>query len=136
MLSSADEIHAIEAGQSEADACDNVQLPGDWQGYLARSQSIGVRSDATSRSALRRQYALVFLGRRAQFAGGVYNSRSPTVFTALAVEQLSVENRQRRQSSYPWLANLLAVMETLEREQNTKENLGAAVIRFPVRGKP
>lgn len=139
MLSTADEVHAVKA--IEATCGDialgaSLQLAGDWQGYIARFNEAATVDDLNARLSLRRQLALAYLGRRAQSAGGVYNSTSPTVLSSAVVERISAENRQRRQSRYPWLADLLAITEALERDQHVNGNVRASVIALAARRAP
>ncbi len=133
MLSSADEMQAVEAGSREADLGASFQVAGDWHSYVIRSQNQASADDQNSRLAKRRKCALAYLGKRSQLAGGVYNSRSPSIFTNAAIEELREANRHRRQARYPWLANLLAITEALERDQQTKENVRGSILSFPSR---
>lgn len=133
MLSSVDEMQAVEAGSREAVLGASFQVAGDWHSYVMRSQHQASADDQGSRLAMRRKCALAYLGKRSQLAGGVYNSRSPSIFTNIAIEELREANRHRRQARYPYLADLLAITEALERDQQAKVNVCVSVLTFPSR---
>lgn len=133
MLSSANDVDHTESIDAILASDSMVQLAGDWSAYSSRIAHAGLLPDIDTRLSTRRQCALAYMGKRAQLAGGVYNSTSATVFTDAFTEVLGAENRQRRHRRYPWLAELLAITEALEREQHVNGSVTASVISFPAR---
>ena len=105
---------------------------GDWLTYRQRCAEISQGgNDATYRSQARRALALAYLGRRAQWHGGVFSSTQPSVLTPIMVARLTETNTERRQQRYPWLAQLLSIVAELDREQHAQARLGGTVLTFP-----
>ena len=130
MQSLANEVKAVKSTHDEVTLTTYDQISGDWHAYKKRIEESAATDDAMSRLTMRRECALAYLGSRAQLVGGVYNSAAPTVFTAQAIQELCTKNRERRDAKYPWLAELLAIMEALQHEQNAKGLASASIISF------
>ena len=130
MQSLAHEVEAVKSAHDEVNLTLTNQISGDWHAYKNSIDNSAAIDDAASRLTQRRQAALAYLGSRAQLVGGVYNSASPTVFTAQAIQELSAKNRERRDATYPWLAELLAIMDALQNDQNAKGLASASIISF------
>lgn len=136
MLSTApvvDSINTVESIDSIPPLIEVAEIVRDWPAFKTQIAVAANILDADMRLTTRRRAALAYLGKRAQAAGGVYNSTAATVFTGAFIELLGDENRQRRHRRYPWLADLLAIMEALERDQYTNGSVTASVISFPSR---
>ena len=85
-------------------------------------------------TAYRRQCALAYLGKRAQFHGGAYSEMRARTFTPRFLFELGDINRKQRFSRYPWLGKLADLIVEIEREQE-RVNLSGNVISFIVAAK-
>ncbi|MDP9108466.1 MAG: hypothetical protein M3N23_05280 [Pseudomonadota bacterium] len=122
----------LQPSDAENLAMAELYAEGDWGLYrLRRNQIDHADKDIVMSLKRQRALALAYLGKRAQCAGGVFNSVSPTVLTPAVVEQLGTDNTSRRHARYPWLAQLLAIAAELDREQHAHASLGARVLSFP-----
>ena len=113
----------------------NVQ--GDWQGYQQQCARFRNNDEIDpcygDIIAYQRQCALAYLGKRAQFYGGVGCSKHPRIFTLKLVSELERLNNAKRFSRYPWLEtllNLLAKIEQLQDEAGSGNVISLVPHRF------
>ena len=126
--SSQDAIDTPLVTMAPLDAC----VEGDWAHYRQRSGEILQSAlDNEARLQTRRTLALSYLGRRAQWHGGVFSSTQPTVLTPARIASMSESNTARRQQRYPWLAQMLSIVAELDREQHSQMRLSGTVLSFP-----
>jgi hypothetical protein len=101
-----------------------IQNPeGNWNEYLRRSarrrDADKLYLDRAEFLADSRDCALAYLGKRAQFNGGVGSKLTPRILTPQMIADLEASNRAKRYSLYPWmetLANLSAEIERIQDE--------------------
>ena len=65
----------------------------------------------------KRDCALAYLGKRAQFYGGVCSKTKPRILTPQMLTDLEASNRAKRHSLYPWMETLMNLMAEVERSQ-------------------
>ena len=117
---------------SETTATPDLHLEGDWTLYRQRCDAVsqsGMPPEA--RLQARQTLALAYLGRRAQWHGGVFSSTQPTVLTAQRIAALTESNTARREQQYPWLAQMLAIVAELEKVQHSQMRMSGRVLSFP-----
>jgi hypothetical protein len=93
---------------------------GDWGSYKHHRAQLGGRDLLPRNENLalyRRQCALAYLGKRAQFHGGVCNKVQPRILTPRFIMELDATNRNQRFTRYPWLEKLTDLIDEIEREQ-------------------
>lgn len=76
--------------------------------------------------AYKRACAMAYLGKRAQFHGGVCNGSHPHVITPKFVADLDAANRAVRYQRYPWLGkmmNLLNEIKCIQDEISANSNV-------------
>jgi len=96
---------------------------GDWQAYLQqRARCHGneemINYHYGSAIVYQRQCALVYLGNRAQFHGGVCSKKHPRVLTPKLLSDLERMNKAKRYSRYPWMETLLNLLSEIEQIQD------------------
>lgn len=122
-----------EQAATVIEAIDEAPAAGDWSAYRRRSAFL----DATPVLPLqqmidaKRHYALAYLGERAQLRGGVFRASKPTVFTETMVAALAKRNTSARFARYPWLAQMLALINALDDAQYSVMNKDENVLTFP-----
>ncbi len=98
----------------------NVQ--GDWQGYQQQCARFRGNDEIDPCDgnviAYQRQCALAYLGKRAQFYGGVGCSKQPRIFTPKLLSELERINKTKRFNRYPWLETLLNLLAKIEQLQD------------------
>jgi hypothetical protein len=110
---------------------------GDWSAYQRHSmhgRSNDFINSDDKLTAYRRQCALAYLGKRAQFHGGAYSEMRARTFTPRFLFELGDINRKQRFSRYPWLGKLADLIVEIEREQE-RVNLSGNVISLIVAAK-
>ena len=65
----------------------------------------------------KRDCALAYLGKRAQFYGGVCSKTKPRILTSEVLADLEASNRAKRHDLYPWMETLMNLMAEVERSQ-------------------
>ncbi len=98
---------------------------GDWQAYLkqcARYHDNEEMINARYGSAIayQRQCALAYLGKHAQYYGGVC-SKEPRIFTPILISKLEILNKAKRFMRYPWLERLLNLLSEIEHIQGQRD---------------
>lgn len=94
---------------------------GNWSLYRNRCNSLTTnaqQADAESQR-VRRAFARAYLGRRAQLNGGVYSSSKPSVLTEAVIADLTAANTARRMQRYPWIGQMLSILEELDKMQGS-----------------
>ena len=94
---------------------------GDWTAYRRHSKSLAKADFAGNVGGLdnfRRQCALAYLGKKAQFFGGTCSKMVSSTFTPRFVADLGAINESRRFSRYPWLGRLINILAEMERDQS------------------
>jgi hypothetical protein len=95
---------------------------GDWKAYLYHSKKCHEQTDIIDRygsvTAYKRACALAYLGRRAQYRGGVCNIRHPHIMTPQFIANLAASNKTQRYTRYPWLETFMNMLEEIERVQD------------------
>ena len=95
---------------------------GDWKSYLEHVGKCSENKDLIrcygSVIEYKRQCAMLYLGKRAQFHGGVCSRTQPRVLTSQLVAELSDTNKVQRYKRYPWLETLLNLLAEIERIQD------------------
>ena len=115
------------------DAIIGASAVGDWTVFKRRFDFL----DATPVLAIqqnveaKRQYALDYLGERAQLRGGVFRPTKPTVFTETVVAALARRNTAARNARYPWLAQMMALIAALDDAQYNVSGKVGNVLAFP-----
>jgi hypothetical protein len=103
---------------------------GDWdayQLYSARCSNKDGVADMESLLTYRQQCALAYLGKRAQFHGGVCSKIQPRIFTAHFINELGVSNKVKRFKRYPWLEKFVDLIAEIEREQENTSGSGNVI---------
>ena len=115
------------------DAFDDATAAGDWSIYRRRCAFLDATPVLPSQQVidLKRQYALAYLGERAQLRGGVFRASRPTVFTEATLAALTKRNTTARFARYPWLAQMLALITALDDAQYSVLSHDANVLTFP-----
>lgn len=101
-------------------------LEGNWNEYQRQSarcrsadkyvrDSAGLLDDS-------RACALAYLGKRAQFNGGVGCKSAPRIFTPQLIADLETSNRAKRFNLYPWMETLMNLTAEIERIQDEISN--------------
>ena len=95
---------------------------GDWKAYLQQCANaygnknlIGMYGSVT---AYKRACALAYLGKRAQFHGGVCSKTHPSILTPKFIADLEADNKSKRYGRYPWMERLLNLLAEIERIQD------------------
>lgn len=115
------------------DAINGASAAGDWEVFKGRCAFL----DATPVLAIqqnieaKRQYALDYLGERAQLRGGVFRPTKPTVFTETVVASLARRNTAARNARYPWLAQMMSLIAALDDAQYNMAGKFGNVLAFP-----
>ena len=95
---------------------------GDWDAYQRFSNPCCSKNFVTRHESLiayRQQCALAYLGKRAQFYGGVCSKMHARIFTPHFILELNAANKAQRFSRYPWLEKLVDLIAEIEREQES-----------------
>jgi hypothetical protein len=99
---------------------------GDWKAYLQQIDKCSWDTDFPNQDinvlTFKRRCALAYLGRRAQFNGGVCNKTVPRILTPQFVADLAESNKAKRYSRYPWLETLVNLLGEIERVQDEIAN--------------
>ncbi|NMM37536.1 MAG: hypothetical protein HHJ09_08470 [Glaciimonas sp.] len=95
---------------------------GDWKGYLqhiiGRQGNNNFVSCYGDISAYKRQCAMAYLGKRAQFNGGGCSRTQPRILTQKMISDLEAKNKAQRYQRYPWLETLINLLAEIERNQD------------------
>ena len=95
---------------------------GDWKAYQQQcANCYGNKNLGTYYSSLlefKRACALAYLGRRAQFHGGVCSKTHPSILTPQFIADLEESNKTKRYTRYPWMETLLNLLGEIERIQD------------------
>jgi hypothetical protein len=94
---------------------------GDWSAYKQYSSQCSNKNMSPSKDNLtvyRRQCALAYLGKRAQFYGGACNKIQPRILTPRFIMELDATNKTRRFERYPWLEKMINLIAEIERDQD------------------
>lgn len=95
---------------------------GDWKAYLQQCANCQDNKNPDqvygSVLAYKRACALAYLGRRAQFHGGVCSKTHPSILTPQCIADLEASNKTKRFSRYPWMETLLNLLAEIERIQD------------------
>lgn len=99
---------------------------GDWKTYQQYcANNSGNKHLANSYGGAlgyKRACALAYLGRRAQFHGGVCSKTHPSILTPQFVADLEASNKAKRYARYPWMEALLNLLTEIERIQDQITN--------------
>lgn len=99
---------------------------GDWNSYLdqiaGRRGKTGLPEDPLDLLTYKRQCALAYMGKRAQFHGGVCSKTTPRILTPQMISELGDANRTKRYNRYPWIERLLNLMAEIELIQDQTNN--------------
>ena len=101
-------------------------LEGNWNEY--RRQSARCRNadryvrDSAGLLDDSRACALAYLGKRAQFHGGVGSKLAPRILTPQLTAKLETNNRAKRFGLYPWMETLMKLTDEIERIQDEISN--------------
>ena len=111
----------LETKNFPGPAIENHQ--GDWQAYQqhcarCHGNDEAINANYGSKLAYQRQCALAYLGKHAQFNGGVCSYKHPRIFTPKLIVELEKRNNVKRYSRYPWLETLLNLLSEIERIQD------------------
>ncbi|MES2536032.1 MAG: hypothetical protein V4632_09195 [Pseudomonadota bacterium] len=95
---------------------------GDWKAYQQQIGNCYRDKDFPNQDAsvirYKQQCALAYLGKRAQFNGGVCNRTAPRILTPQFIAELAEMNKAKRYSLYPWLETLVNLLAEIERVQD------------------
>ncbi|CAN5470183.1 hypothetical protein BH11PSE11_BH11PSE11_04750 [soil metagenome] len=99
---------------------------GDWQAYCGLVARPPRGAELTrcvgGLLAYKQASALAYLGKRAQFHGGVCSRSQPRIFTPEFIAELERSNKAKRYQRYPWLEKLLTLLEEIENLQEQVSN--------------
>lgn len=76
----------------------------------------------------KRMCALAYLGKRAQYHGGVCSNAHPRILTVQCIAELAESNKTQRYARYPWLEKLLNLLAEIERIQDEISNETSNII--------
>jgi hypothetical protein len=112
---------------------DDSNAAGNWLIYKRRCEFLASAPVLSPEQAIqaKRNYALAYLGQRAQLRGGTFQVTRPTVFTEPIVAALSKRNTANRFTRYPWLAQLLSIMSALDNAQYSLIHQEGNILSFP-----
>jgi hypothetical protein len=95
---------------------------GDWKAYLYYIKKCrdnkNIQEHYDSVIAYKRACAMAYLGKRAQYNGGVCSITRPHIITPQFIANLEASNKAQRYSRYPWLEALMNVLAEIERIQD------------------
>jgi hypothetical protein len=99
---------------------------GDWNAYLNHIAKWDADKSLSDRYgsaiAYKRACAMAYLGRRAQFHGGVCSTRHPHIMTPRFIAELEANNKATRYTRYPWLKALMNLLAEIEQIQDQISN--------------
>lgn len=123
----------LTQGEALADLADDVNAVGDWAVFKRRCAFLDATPVLVPQQGIdvKRQYALAYLGERAQLHGGVFRATRPTVFTESVIVALCKRNTTVRFARYPWLAQMVALLTALDDAQYNVMNQDGNVLAFP-----
>lgn len=108
---------------------------GNWDEYQYQSSHCrnadNLSRDRAGWLAYKRDCALSYLGRRAQFRGGACSKTVPRVLTPLMIADLEASNRAKRYSLYPWMETLMNLTAEIEHIQQQIENPANVISLLP-----
>ena len=114
---------------------------GDWNAYLGqiagRRGKTSLPEDPLELLTYKRQCALAYMGKRAQFHGGVCSKTTPRILTPQMISELGDANRTKRYDRYPWIERLLNLMAEIEliQDQSNSQNVFSLVQSIEVIGE-
>jgi hypothetical protein len=99
---------------------------GDWKAYLNHIAKCDTDKTLIDRYgsvvAYKRACSMAYLGKRAQYYGGVCSTRHPHIMTPQFIAELEASNKATRYARYPWLKALMNLLFEIEQIQDQISN--------------